>query len=55
MNDENRASIFAALREAKDYEQKQIIMEAGWATVPGPDGPENAVAGACLEVLRTKM
>lgn len=55
MNDENRASVIAALRDAQLYEQKQIVLDAGWATVPGPDGPENAVAEACLEVLRTKM
>ncbi len=55
MSDENRASVIDALRAAQAYEQKQIVLNAGWATVPGPDGPENAVAEACLEVLRTKM
>lgn len=55
MTDENHDSVIAALRAAQAYEQKQIVLEAGWASVPGPDGPENAVAEACLEVLRTKI
>ncbi len=55
MNDENREIVFASLRDAKDYEQKQIVLDAGWATVPGPNGPENVVAEACLQVLKTKI
>lgn len=55
MNDQNREIVFASLRDAKDYEQKQIVLDAGWATVPGPNGPENVVAEACLEVLKTKI
>ena len=33
------------------YEQQEFVMKAGWATMPGSEGPSREVAGACAEAL----
>lgn len=40
---------FSAIKST--YEQRDFVMKAGWATVPKTDGPNQALASACADVL----
>jgi len=42
---------FMELSKASTWDQRLIIENAGWATVPGTDAPNKAVARACAERL----
>ncbi len=46
---------FTALKEASDYERSQMIMDSGWSTMPGRDGPDRMIAGACLVQLADQI
>jgi hypothetical protein len=37
--------------KAKTWDQRSIIENGGWATMPGTDAPNSAVASACAERL----
>jgi hypothetical protein len=41
----------AKLKDTSTYQRGPIVMEAGWATMPGSDSPDRAVANACMEAL----
>jgi hypothetical protein len=45
---------FNKLREANSYQRRDIVMEAGWATMPGMSEPDRNIATACLEALPVK-
>ena len=49
------ATTLATLGETSRYQRDDILMEAGWATMPGSEDPNRAVANACLEVLAAKF
>ena len=53
--DPNTAEQLAALEEATSYKRRDIVMEYGWATMPGSDSPDRAVANACLERLAAEF
>ena len=40
-----------AMREARSYKRRDMVMEAGWATMPGMEDADRAVADACMERL----
>jgi hypothetical protein len=43
---------FAALKEAKSWEQSDFVSKGGWATMPGSSAePNGQVAAACAEAL----
>ena len=42
---------FAKLKQTSTYQRGPIVMEAGWATMPGSTSPDRAVANACMETL----
>ncbi len=42
---------FLKLKEASSYQRRGILMEAGWATMPGSSEANRYVATACLEKL----
>jgi hypothetical protein len=43
---------FAALKEAKSWEQSEFVSKGGWATMPGSSAePNSQVATACAEAL----
>jgi hypothetical protein len=42
---------FMEFSKASAWDQRLIIENAGWATVPGTDAPNKAVARACAERL----
>ena len=41
----------ARLEAASSYKRSGMLMEAGWATMPGSEDPNRAVASACMEKL----
>ena len=41
----------AELKEASSYKRSDMLMEAGWATMPGSSDPNSAVARACMDRL----
>ncbi|WP_299553695.1 hypothetical protein [uncultured Tateyamaria sp.] len=49
--DEARVEKLAAIRETSTFRQRDAVMEAGWATMPGAEEPNRALAQACIEGL----
>ena len=49
--DPDRVAQLATIREATTYKRRDVVMAAGWATVPGTDVPSRDIAQACLAVL----
>jgi hypothetical protein len=49
--DAERVEVLATLREASSFQQRNAMMETGWATLPGTDTPSRDLAGACLAGL----
>lgn len=41
----------ALLKAANSYERGDMIMKAGWATMPGSTDPNRGVASACIAKL----
>jgi dienelactone hydrolase len=41
----------ALLKEASSYKRSDMLMETGWATMPGSSDPNSAVARACVDRL----
>jgi len=49
--DPNRVATLAAINAASSYRRKDVVMEAGWATVPGAKDPDRDLATACVAEL----
>ena len=45
----------ASLRDAKGNKRRDIVIDAGWATMPGRDAPDRALATACMERLSAEL
>ncbi len=41
----------ALLKNAEYYKRSEMLMEAGWATMPGSNDPNRPLASACMEKL----
>ena len=41
----------ARLKDTSSYQRSNLLMETGWATMPGSDDPDRDVARACMAVL----
>ncbi|TCM76789.1 hypothetical protein [Rhodovulum steppense] len=50
-SDPARADKMATIRAASTYQRRDALMAAGWATMPGTDGPNRDIAQACLAEL----
>lgn len=50
-SDPQRAEKMDTIRAASRYQQRDAVMKAGWATVPGAETPDRDVAEACLTAL----
>jgi hypothetical protein len=50
-HDPRRAETLADLKVANSYRRSGMIMDAGWATMPGSSNPNSSVASACLQKL----
>ncbi|AHD00898.1 hypothetical protein [Leisingera methylohalidivorans] len=46
--DTNRVARLTEIREASSYKRREIVMAAGWATVPGSQSPDRDLAQACM-------
>ena len=53
-SDSDRAKKLATIRAAASYQQREAVMDAGWATVPGATEPDRDLAQACLTALDLK-
>ncbi len=53
--DPNMAATLAKLKEAGSYQRPNIVMEAGWATMPGATEPDRVIALACVRQLAIKF
>lgn len=41
----------AQLKEASSYKRSDMLIDAGWATMPGSNDPNRDVARACMDKL----
>ncbi|WP_115939722.1 hypothetical protein [Aestuariispira insulae] len=53
--DANRTMKIVKIREAEDYKRRDVLMDAGWATVPGEASPNRDLANACLAALNIEL
>lgn len=49
--DPQRLSKLAVIQEAKGYNRRNAVMDAGWATLPGSEAPNRDLAEACMDGL----
>jgi len=47
-NDPNSSATIAELKGASTYQRRDILIEAGWATMPGASEANTSVANACV-------
>ncbi|MHC4146088.1 MAG: hypothetical protein ACYSUD_15045 [Planctomycetota bacterium] len=45
----------ALLKDAAGYQRSDMLMKAGWATMPGSSDPSQDVARACMETLAAQF
>ena len=45
----------AQLKDTSSYQRSDMLMKAGWATMPGSSDPNRAVARACMEKLAAQF
>ena len=45
----------AQLKDASSYQRSDMLMKAGWATMPGSNDPNRDVARACMETLTAQL
>lgn len=53
--DPNVVETLAELKAASSYQRGSMLMEAGWATMPGSTEPNRGVANACAEKLEAQF
>ena len=49
--DPNSGTTIAELKGASTYQRRDILIEAGWATMPGATEASNSVANACVREI----
>ncbi len=45
----------AQLKDTSSYQRSEMLMKAGWATMPGSSDPNRDVARACMETLAAQF
>lgn len=53
--DPQAAETLATLKAANRYQRDELLMNAGWATMPGASDPDHSVAHACMEQLASQF
>ena len=53
--DPQAGETLALLKETSRYKRDEMIMKAGWATMPGSEDPNRSVASACMEQLASQF
>ena len=51
----NASTKLAELNKVSSWDRESMIEKGGWATVPGSDTPNSAVARACAERLGSSL
>ncbi|WP_193173399.1 hypothetical protein [Nisaea nitritireducens] len=54
ISDPNAAKTLAELEKAQTYNRDDVIMDSGWATLPGANSPSRPLALACIEKIMEK-
>ncbi len=54
ISDPNAAITLAELEKAQSYKRDDVIMDSGWATMPGASSPSRQLALACIEKIMEK-
>lgn len=49
--DPEREVVLTKMKEARSYSRTEMLMEAGWATMPGEERPDRGLADACVDSL----
>lgn len=49
------AETLSQLKDASSYKRSDMLMKAGWATMPGTSEPDRNVAKACAEKLAAQF
>jgi len=49
--DPRLTATLADLKAASSYKRSGLLMDAGWATMPGSSDPDRSVANGCVEQL----
>lgn len=49
------AQTLANLKDTSSYKRNEMLMKAGWATMPGSTDPNRGVANACMEKLAAQF
>ncbi len=45
----------AKIKDASSYQRSSLVMDAGWATMPGSSDPNRSVAAECLKKLSAQF
>ena len=49
--DPGKDAKLAELKEASSYQRRTFVQDQGWATMPGEEEPDRAVAEECVKLL----
>jgi alpha/beta superfamily hydrolase len=49
------ATTLVSLTEARPHKRDRMLMDSGWATMPGATDPNSAVARACMQELAARF
>lgn len=49
--DPERVAKLATIRDAASYRRRDAVLATGWATPPGAETPNRALAEACIDAL----
>lgn len=49
------SATLAQLKDASSFKRRDMLMQAGWATMPGSSDPDRDVASACVDQLAAKF
>jgi hypothetical protein len=53
--DPQRGARIAEIEAAASHQRRSLVMDAGWATMPGADAADQNVAEACLDQLEASF
>lgn len=53
--DPQGVEMLAQLKDATSYKRNEMLMNAGWATMPGSNGADRDVASACMKRLAAQF
>jgi len=52
---DSAAKLVEFKKVSSSWDRRAIIEKGGWATMPGSDAPDSAVAGACADELGSRL